>query len=287
MIKFKEFLRECSFIEEQSTGEVYWSRLNKLAKNDYRHSMGLPDEDEIQQDTKLTPVPQGIQPSVKDEARRRIAIEDDVMLADVELPFLIPQDTDTPRERKDKLTNRITNSLSMEVAARNMTDKDMSKIKQDNQKRLRQTTDNIVNDRKAQFPDLAKEQEELTDTDKKLETKEKVLRGVLNQIPASPPIGTTKIVNYLKNYIGTMYRGTVNDWYKNMERQTEMPWNSLYGLNPTIVNSGDNSQETVPYTPNPDFEQTRIFTADPVVAVPQENEHGIRLGRVDYSRKNK
>jgi len=279
MIRFKEFLRECSFIEEQASaiaGDYYWNERNKLAKNDYRHSIGLPDEDEISQDTKLTSVPQGIQPLVKDEARRRIAIENDVMLADVELPFLMPDDTDTPRERKDKLTNRITNSLSKEVAARNMTYKDKSKIEQDNQRRLRQTTDNIVNDRKAQFPDLAKEQEELTDTDKKLETKEKVVRGVLKQIPASSP----------KNFIGTIYSGIVNDWNKNMDRQEQMPWNSLYGLNKTIVGS-DGSEYTEPYKTNPDFEQTRTFTADPILARPQENEQGIRLGRVDYSRKNK
>jgi hypothetical protein len=279
MIKFKEFLRECLLNE----------RYDSL--NAYRHSIGLPDEDTIGrtqdaiwlghiavEDPKKN---QGIQSSVEDEARRRIKIEDDLMT-----PIEPPRDTDT-FVRQGKLNQKILNTLA-DIESRKPDSKGLySSTQTVNFKRLQSTMDNIVSDRKAQFPDLAKEQEELTDTDKKLETKEKVLRGVLKQIPSSPPTGTTKIVDYLKNFLGTMYTGTVNDWNKNMDRQEEMPWNSLYGFNQTIVDSGDNSKRTEPYKPNPDFEQTRKFTADPALELPQENEQGIRLGRVDYSRKNK
>lgn len=41
-----------------------------------------------------------------------------------------------------------------------------------------------------------------------------------------------------------------------------------------------------PHT-NPDFEQTRTYTVDSDLGPQQENEQGIRLGRVDYSIRNK
>ena len=277
MIKFKEFLREYSFIKEQPSDD-YWRAITKVAKNNYRHSIGLPDEDEIPQDAKLELPTKGIQRSVEDEARRRMSIEDTLSIP-VEPPFLLPNDTDTTRERNDKLTNRIIDSLSNTQLSAH----DMFKVESDKQRRLRQTTDNIVNDRKAQLPNLAKEQEELIKAEKKLKQKRDIVGNLAGRLPHSvaKPKGPAKIVSYFKNLLDTEYNLISSDIFDNIEKQEDTPWSLSYGSSVGPYGGPETGK------PNPEFEQTRTFTADPAVAVPQENKQGIRLGRVDYSRKNK
>lgn len=278
MIKFKEFLRECSFIKEQSPGVYYQNSQDyqskaaeKLSKNDYRRSIGLPDEDEIPEaeDIILKPTTQGIQRSVEDEARRRMDIEDTLSIP-VEPPFLLPNDTDTTRERQDKLRNRIIKSLSNTEFAVH----DMRKIEQHNRRRLKQTTDNIVNDRKSQLPDLAKEQDKLSKAAEELKQQEKFVSNLSNMVPYEAPRGTTKIVNYIRNFLNSKHSGIMSDWNVNTAQQEEMPWSNFYGT------------RNNPHT-NPDFEQTRTYTVDSDLGPQQENEQGIRLGRVDYSIRNK
>ena len=267
MIKFKEFLRECLLNERKDYLDAYTVRRRV---NDYRNSIGLPAEDEIPEDAiwqrqiavEEPKKNQGIQSSVEDEARRRIKIEDDLMT-----PIDAPNDTDTPRERQDKLINRINQTFSDIHSNR------IGSPWNHEDKRLKDTRDNIVNDRKAQLPVLAQKQEELTKEEEKLKQKEKFVGNLGNMIPYEAPQGTTKIVNYLRNFLLGKHTNIMNDWNKNTRQQEEMPWSDFYGTHNIPTKT--------------EFEQTRTFTADPAVAVPQENEQGIRLGRVDYSRKNK
>lgn len=311
MLKFKEFLRECLLNERK---DYLYPSTVKSRVSDYRHSIGLPDEDEIpdvvstdyfSRDPYLRSLgtTKGTERSVEDEARRRIAIEDDLMSSDDPL-VLQSINTDTSRERHDKLSNKIIKHISditfegdpNRYERKNNNEYSLQKIGFDAldqrlraKNRLQATMDNIVNDRKTQFPDLAKEQEKLTDTEEKLKTKEKVVSTLLDKIPDEAPIGTTKIVNYLKNFIGTIHSGVMSDLFQNSDKQEEMPWSKVYGtgLDQRIHMGGRSSDPIEPYKTKPEFEQTRTFTADPALALPQENEQGIRLGRVDYSRKNK
>jgi len=275
MIKFKEFLRECLLNE----------RYDSL--NAYRHSIGLPDEDTIDrtqdaiwlghiavEDPKKN---QGIQSSVEDEARRRIRIEDDLMT-----PVEPPRDTDT-FIRQGKLTQKIIDAES-EINSRKPNSKGLYPSTQTvNLRRLKQTMDNIVNDRKAQFPDLAKEQEELDWKREKLKQKSDIVGdlSLLFPPPVAAPKGLAKITNYFKNLLNTEVTKIGNDIRDNTKKQEQMPFDIEYGRS--------ENQYGIPVIPQdkPEFEQTRKFTADPALELPQENEQGIRMGRVDYSRKNK
>jgi len=282
MKSFKEFLRECLLNE----------RYDSL--NDYRHSIGLPDEDIIDrtqdaihlqhiamEDPKKN---QGIQSSVEDEARRRMAIEDDVMRQDEPFPFEPRQDWNTPSTKAAIVTSKIQKAIL-----------DMNTGNPKNHgsvyaRRLKQTMDNIVNDRKVQFPDLAKEQEELDWKREKLKQKRNVVATLSNLLPPpvippsapSPPVAATNnTINYFKNLLDTEFNKISKDVTKNTEKQNQMPFSMEYGR--------FENKYGVPVIPqfNPEFEQTRTFTDDSDLASPQENEQGIRLGRVDYSRKNK
>ncbi len=284
MKSFKEFLRECLLNE----------RYNPL--NVYRNSIGLPDEDTIGrtqdaiwlghiavEDPKKN---QGIQSSVEDEARRRIKIEDDLMT-----PVEPPRDTDT-FIRQGKLTQKIID-VESEINSRKPNNKGLYPSTQTvNLRRLKQTMDNIVNDRKAQFPDLAKEQEELDWKREKLKQKANVVNSLNALLPppviplnmAAPLVEPTrldKITNYFKNLLNTEVTKIGDDIRDNTKKQEQMPFDIEYGR--------FENKYGVPVIPqfNPEFEQTRTFTDDSVLELPQENEQGIRLGRVDYSIRNK
>jgi hypothetical protein len=275
MKSFKQFLRECLLNE----------RYDSL--NAYRHSIGLPDEDTIGrtqdaiwlghiavEDPKKN---QGIQSSVEDEARRRIRIEDDLMT-----PVEPPRDTDT-FIRQNKLTQKIIDAES-EINSRKPNSKGLYPSTQTvNLKRLQSTMDNIVNDRKAQFPDLAKEQEELDWKREKLKQKSDIVGdlSLLFPPPVAAPKGPAKITNYFKNLLNTEVTKIGDDISDNTKKQEQMPFDIEYGR--------FENKYGIPVIPQdkPEFEQTRKFTTDPALALPQENEQGIRLGRVDYSRKNK
>ena len=279
MIKFKEFLRECLLNERNDFDKEY------RQSNDYRHSIGLPDEDKIPEDAmwlgqiavEEPKKNQGIQSSVEDEARRRIRIEDDLMT-----PIEPPRDTD-PFIRQNKLTQKIINTLA-DIESRKPDSRGLVPSTQTvNSRRLQSTMDNIVNDRKAQFPDLAKEQEELDWKREKLKQKSDIVvdLSLLFPPPVAAPKGLAKITNYFKNLLNTEVTRIGNDIGDNTKKQEQMPFDIEYGR--------FENEYGIPVIPkfNPEFEQTRTFTADPVLALPQENEQGIRLGRVDYSRKNK